>query len=300
MLERARVAYAFCRVAGLLLVCASSMAAGPEAASSAADPVGPSYLDRLASFNTHLVRRGPSPQPFKVVTPPAGVQEVTYPSGPLMLKAWVAYPPGASAASQVPGVVFFHGGFGFGPLDLADARPFLEAGFAVMLPMLRGENGNPGDFEMALGEIVDAQAAVTWLAAQPPVDRGRLYTFGFSAGGIVSAMLSLRDSPIRHGGSSGGIPGPRLFDIDWLISTVPFDRSDPNERNMRVLVGNVSFMQHRHFAYIGANDEDQDLQDIRHEMQPGALLTVTTLPGDHFTSLAPAVHDYIERIRADP
>ena len=173
-------------------------------ASSPLPPVtSNSYLERLAAFKTRLIRNGPTPQPYKLQSPSPGVREVTYPSGPLALKAWVAFPEGVSASAKVPAVVFFHGGYAFGAGDFEDARPFLQAGFAVMCPMLRGEDGNPGDFEMLLGEVDDASAAITWMASQPGVDPSHIYTFGHSAGGIISALLSLRAVPIRHGGSSG-------------------------------------------------------------------------------------------------
>ena len=283
----------------LTCAAATAWAADPPAPDDPAVTPTPGYLDRLATFKTHLIREGPSPQPYKPQILPPGVEEITYQSGDLSLKAWVAYPPSASAAHNVPGVVFLHGGFGFGALDFKDAHPFLEAGFAVLCPMLRGENGNPGNMTMALREVDDANAAVTWLAAQPQVDPSHVYAFGFSAGGVISAMLSLRPSPIRHAASAGGLYGPALYDIDWLISTIPFDRSDPAERSMRVLIGNIAGLQRHHYAYVGAKDPDQQVELARREMPEGSNLTVIVMPGDHFQSLGPAVLDYIQRIRED-
>lgn len=290
-------------LASLVWTAAPAWSADSVAMAASASASGPSYLNRLTMFKTHLVREGPSPQPYKSQTLPAGVQEVTYPSGKLALKAWVAYPASASPAAKVPGVVFLHGGYAFGAGDFNDARPFLEAGFAVLCPMLRGENGNPGNMELALGEVDDANAAVAWLASQPQVDSSRLYAFGFSAGGLISAMLSLRPSPLRHAASAGGLYGPSLFDIDWMLDMtkgLPFDRSDPKERSMRVLIGNVRWLQLRHFAYVGANDLDQDVEHARREMPEGSRLTIIIMPGDHFEALRPAVQDYIQRIRVSP
>jgi fermentation-respiration switch protein FrsA (DUF1100 family) len=303
----ARAAVAACA----FLASTVSLAAGADTPASAmpnasaAQPVSStaaaqSYLDRRTAFKTHLIHKGHSPQPFKVQSPPAGVREVVYPSGQLALKAWVALPAGASSDKKVPGVVFFHGGYAFGAGDFEDARPFLDAGFAVMTPTLRGENGNPGDFEMLLGEVDDASAAIDWFATQPEVDASHIYTFGHSAGGIVSALLSLRPVPIRHGGSSGGLYGVRAFDFDWLKGSVPFALDDPHEREMRVLVGNLQWMQQKHYAFVGAGDPDQEVGLVKGEIRPGTPLVVTVIPGDHFTSLAPAVKAYIEVIRGEP
>jgi acetyl esterase/lipase len=257
-----------------------------------------SYLDRLAAFKTHLIRVGPSPQPYGSEQPPSGVQEVTYPSGTMALKAWVAFPDGASNKSKVPGVVYYHGGYGFGASDFEDARPFLEAGFAVMCPMLRGENGNPGNFELYFGEVEDAKAAIAWFATQERVNASRIYTFGHSAGGVISALLSLHAVPIRHGGSSGGLYGTSLF--DHSKAEAPFQVDDPRERELRVLVGNVKWMQRKHHAFVGVGDGLQDVDSARRELREGPQLSIIKMTGDHFTSLAPAVRAYVDLIKTDP
>ncbi len=278
-------------------VCASLLLASTFARATA--PPAASYLDRLRQFRSNLIRHGPAPQDYKPSTPPPGVREIAYPSGSLSLKAWVALPPGASASSKVPGVVFFHGGFAFAAGDFEAARPFLDAGFALLCPMLRAENGNPGSFELLLGEIDDARAAAAWLAQQPEVDASRLHTFGHSMGGVVSALLSLRPLAIRHGGSSGGLFGPRMFDFDWMKPRLPFADGNPEERALRVLVGNVAWMQHRHHAFVGAGDAQQDADLAARERQAEPRLSVTTIAGDHFTSLAPSMAAYIDIIKSD-
>ena len=286
-------------LAATIETAAASDTPAPSAPATAPQPPETSYLERRAAFETRLVRRGPSPQPYRLQSPPSGVRAVVYPSGPLSLEAWVAFPEGLPPGGKVPAVVFFHGGYAFGAGDFEDARPFLRAGFAVMCPMLRAEDGNPGDFEMLLGEVEDAGAAIAWLASQPGVDASHVYTFGHSAGGIISALLSLRPVPIRYGGSSGGMYGTRLFDIDWVREAMPF-ADGPDERSMRVLVGNVRSMQRRHYAYVGATDPDQEVALVTKELRPGSLLVVETIPGDHFTSLPPSVEAFIARIRTEP
>jgi len=231
------------------------------------------------------------------MAPPSGVQEIRYQSEGLALKAWVASPPAADG-KKLPGLVYFHGGFAFGADDFDVTRPFLDAGFVVMCPMLRGENGNPGSFEMFLGEVRDAQAAVTWLGQQPNVDPARLYTFGHSAGGVVSALLSLHELSIRHSGSAGGLYGPQLF--DWMKKDVPFRLDDSNERGFRVLVGNIAAMKHRHYAVVGKGDPGQAVEAARIERGPASLLEIIPVDGNHQTSLRPAVRAYLDVIRKNP
>jgi acetyl esterase/lipase len=261
------------------------------------------YLVRRAEHHTKLVRKGEGPGKNKRVPPPAGVREVTYPSGDLRLTAWLAMPNRLVQGRQYPAVVYFHGGFDLGVEDIArDCKPFLDAGFIVLCPSLRGENGNAGYFEVLYGEADDGKAAVKWLAENVPlVDRKRIYTFGHSIGGGVSALLSLADDdvPIKHGGSAGG-----LYDIDFFDEMgrdCPFDRSDPKERRLRILISNIKDMKRPHYAYLGK--EDRFRSEMNRARQENASckgkLEVIEVYGDHQHCLTPAIEQYIERIRKE-
>lgn len=52
-----------------------------------------------------------------------------------------------------------------------------------MIPSFRGEDRNPGSYEMFYGELEDLDAAYDWLAKQPWVDPDRIYLAGHSTGG---------------------------------------------------------------------------------------------------------------------
>lgn len=258
-----------------------------------------SYLDQRKSHTTVLKTRGPSPQEWRNRAPMSGVTEVLYTSGDLKLKAWLAMPENAQS-EKVPAVVYFHGGFAFGMEEFNDCRPFLDEGFAVMIPTLRGENGNPGNFELFYGEVDDARAAILELAKQPRIDASRIYTFGHSVGGGISALLSLWDDvPVRLGGSSGGLYPKEVF-YGWK-DIVPFNLSSEKERSLRLLVGNMSSMKRKHIAYIGENDDlvsvvpaaDTEIK------QSGAPLTISIIGGDHFTSLELAASSFVNAIKRD-
>ena len=281
-----------------LLACAPSQETPSEEAPQS-QTRQTSYLERLDAFETRLENSGPSPQDYSDEEPPEGVQAVSYSSDGFSLKAWFALPERA-AGEPVPGIVYCHGGFAFGAGDFFDAQPFLDAGFAVMAPILRGENGNPGDFELFLGEVDDAAAAVRWLASQPAVDASRIYAFGHSVGGGVSALLSLRaDVPVVHTGSSGGLYSREVFD-DWS-DYVPFDLGREEERDMRLLLGNQRWMQRPHFAFLG--EEDGLVYAKRAADEEAASgpteLVVEVLSGDHFSSLPVAIRSYLDVIAAD-
>ena len=274
----------------------------------ATDPSGREpFLARRFAHTTKLSRLGPAPAKAPdVLEPPPGVREVRYPSGDLRLLAWYGQPRTASARAT-PALVYFHGDFAFGADDFEAVRPFVDAGFVVMTPTLRGENGNPGDFELLWGEVDDARAAIAWLADQPMVDPRAIYAFGHSIGGGISALLSLYpDVPLRATGSSGGIYVPETF-VRWAASEsnadlVRFDPRDPDESELRVLGPNLPWMVHRHIAYIGRDDRwfiDNGERLAARAWQLGQPFEVLLVDGDHMQSLAPAVAAFLEFAKAD-
>lgn len=270
-----------------------------------AQQVDSPYLARRAVFETKLTRRGHAPG--KVGDPKVleGYQPVTYVSNHRKLKAWLFVPPNTSRRTPKPAIVHFHGGFGVSHGHFHTCKPFARSGFIVLLPSMRGENSNDGDFELWLGEVDDAIAATKWLARQPFVDRKRIYAFGHSSGGVISSILSLmNDVPIRHSGSSGGLYDVNIF--RGLADRVPFDQSNPLEAQMRVLPGNIRWMRRRHYAYYGSEDlgVKSGVAASKAEVQLAGskrkgLLSIQQVPGDHYKSLEPAMKAYMSVIAQD-
>lgn len=246
-------------------------------------------------FRTRLLRQGPAPQDWEPEAPPAGVREVRFTSGALELNAWLWQP---EPAERRPAVVYCHGGFSRDHTDFEVCAPFVEAGWVVMIPTLRGENGNPGHFEMFLGEVDDEIAAGRWLAAQPGVDSTRLYAFGHSIGAGITSVLSLRrDTPFRATGGADGLYPPDSFARSWS-DIVPFDPADPRECDARVLVGNVASMAVPHHAYVGADNDYTTFVDTARRAQAEvaperSLLRVKIVPGDHWACVLPAMQGFI-------
>ena len=261
-------------------------------------PEGMTFQQWRDGFQTNLTTRSPAPQDYDTELSFPGIETVQYTSDGMQLKAWVYRPQGG--AGPFPAVVYFHGGWALDTIDFEDCRPFMDAGFIVMTPALRAENGNPGDFELFLGEVADGRAAVKWLASQPDVDTDRIYAFGHSAGGGISAMLSLlEDVPIRHGGSSGGLYDHSTF-LEWM-DIVPFENT-PEERTVRLLVGNTQHMKHKHYAYVGTEDDPsiEVVDELNSTLGPDSLLAIERVPGDHFTSLGESIQRYLQVMQSNP
>lgn len=259
-------------------------------------PSQASFQKRRAALKTVLRSKGPSPQEYEELTPPEGIEEISYPSGDLNLKAWIDRRFAKKAKS--PTFIFFHGGFGFDEsAALTIGEEYAQTGYIFVYPMLRGENGNPGNFELFLGEVDDAKAICKWVSEQPDVDPAKIYAFGHSVGGGISALLSLlEDVPIRHSGSNGGLYNLDTFD-EWA-DICPFYPEHLEERRVRVLVGNIADMKRDHYAFIGRADKSFDPAIIAAEKEMAfealSKLTIKRVSGNHQESLTPALRTYIQ------
>lgn len=257
------------------------------------------WWERHTTHVTRLRERGPAPAKWKRETPPDGVRVLHYRGAGRELMAWYAAPPGASGC---PGLVYFHGEFSFAAWDFEQVRPFLAAGYAVLTPTLRGENGNPGAFELLHGEVDDAIAWVRTLAAMPEVDAGKLYTLGHSVGGGLSGLLSLVPGlPLVATASVGGVYSTRTF-ANWarFADTRPLVRFDPGLRDeveLRVLGSNLADMRRPHRAYVGLQDEGilANARAVAAEANElGAPFSLREIAGDHAASLQPGIAAWLD------
>jgi dienelactone hydrolase len=262
------------------------------------------YGERRAAHATALGRDGPSPGRWRERPPPEGATEIRYRSDAGELLAYCALPAGASAAAPVPALIYFHGEFSLVPADFERVRPFLDAGFAVLTPSLRGENGNPGRFELLYGEVDDGVAALRWLGDQPAIDRSRIFALGHSVGGALSALLSLRrDAPLVATASAGGIYVPETF-VRWSRSPeqrdlIRFDPADVDERELRSPLPHVADILRPHVAYVGDGDPWilRNAEAVAEAAGAvGSPFTVEVVPGDHGAMIRPAVTAYLAAI----
>ena len=98
-------------------------------------------------------------------------------------------------------------------LVLADA--LTRRGFAALRYDKRGVGGSTGDYESATTAdfASDADAAVTWLQAQPKVNSKQIGILGHSEGGIIAPMVAASDSNVSFVVMIAGpaLRGDRLF-----------------------------------------------------------------------------------------
>lgn len=307
-----------CLAALLLLVvvgCASKRggagaSAGEDAEEDADAPDAEPWLKRRL-LPTVLSTRGAAPTSPGELSLAPGMERVRYPSstreGELSLLAVVAAPRRApetadTVAARLPAILLLHSGYALDAEHLGWAQPFVDAGFLVMLPTWRGENGNPGSFELLAGEVDDARAAGRWLASEPDVDVDRLYLFGHGTGGSLAALLALDpDLPFRKIGAASAVTTATTF-LAWQRedpARVPFDPRNPLEQRRRALLPNAHELAQPLILYAG-EDDALGLRDARRvqERAPDRVELVP-VPGDATTAASAALQRFLTIVLAD-
>jgi dipeptidyl aminopeptidase/acylaminoacyl peptidase len=235
------------------------------------------------------------------VKPPAGVNEIEYRSGELRLKAWISQPD--DAAKKQPAVLFLHGGFAFDyPDDWDASQPYRDAGFVVMTPMLRSENGQPGAFSFFYDEVDDALAAAESLRQLPYVDADKLFIAGPSAGGTVALLAAMTSKLFRAAASFSATPDQVVFckHARDAAKVLPFDITDHRELELRSPLAYAASLKCPTRLYVGREEPEfqattRMTAEVAKKKKVDAEATI--VDGDHGSSVLPAVKLSIEFFR---
>ena len=246
------------------------------------------FVAARAAFHTKLVRTGPAPAKASLPTAPTGVSAIEFPSGELRLTGWLQRPEG-EAGTRAPAVLFLHGGFAFGLEDWQMAQPLRDAGYVVLAPMLRGENGQAGTYTLFYDEVDDVLAAGHWLAAQPFVDAKHIFVAGHSVGGTLALLAAMSTKDFRAAASFSGSPDQVIYCARGIApEQVPFDPSDPREFELRSPLAFATSFRCPVRLTFGTEEPHFRLSSERlAELARAAKLDVqaSALAGDHFSAL---------------
>jgi dipeptidyl aminopeptidase/acylaminoacyl peptidase len=254
------------------------------------------YVKARAHFHTRLLRAGPAPQPYKPLSVPDGVAEVRYPSAPLMLKAWIYKPEGTQG--RLPAVLFLHGGHAFDMGDWQTAQPYRDAGFVVMAPMFRGEDGQAGNFSMYYDEVDDVLAAVEYLRRLPYVDSHRIFVAGHSVGGTMTMLAALASRRFRAAAALSGSPDQKLYVnlAPGAKERAPFDYHDERELIMRSPLAFAAYFKCPLRIYYGSAEPQFVLTSARMvatAQANGRDVQVVRNEGNHMSHVAASVRDSV-------
>ncbi len=127
-------------------------------------------------------------------------QPVTFYSEGVKLRGDLFLPDGLTAHEHRPGIVLCHGYTGVRALYLPDnARVLTEAGYVALTFDYKGwgDSDGPKARLSPYGRVIDSQAALTFLGAQPMVDADRLGLYGTSYGGATVVWTAAVDPRVR-------------------------------------------------------------------------------------------------------
>jgi dienelactone hydrolase len=273
------------------------------AAPTKGDPFAPlvevadeDYAQARERFRTRLTRKGPSPQPFDPVEPPTGVIEIEYPSGDLRLKAWLSRP--ADERGKHPAVLFLHGGFAFGAEDWEISQPYRTAGYVVLAPMLRGENGQPGAYSFYYDEVADVLAAAEYLCKLPYVNADNLYIAGPSAGGTLVLLAAMTSKQFRGAASFSAMTDQVLFckHAKNAARDIPVDITNLRELQVRSPLAYAASFKCPARLYYGSEEPHLGPMSRRTaSLAKARALNVEAIQveGDHGTSVPPGIQQSI-------
>jgi dipeptidyl aminopeptidase/acylaminoacyl peptidase len=291
------------RLMGRLLFAAVVLAGVVCATAKAQVAYQPPKARDLAGYRkenpTVLTRHGPPPAIWQSSRPlhkPDDVDEVTYQSDGLNLKAWLSHIPADGKIH--PAVVFCHGGFWFGDEDWSVLKPFLDAGYIVMAPRVRGENGNSGEFQCFYGEVDDIVAAGNFLASQNGVEKSHLFVSGHSAGGTLAAMAVMKDNPFVLSAPIGAdldIRSIAKSTSDRQRQLIVFDPTNIHELESRSAVLFTASLRKPIVLFCGEQDAGirsaKQFMTLAHGFHKNAV--VDPVPGDHYQSLPNSIPEII-------
>jgi hypothetical protein len=243
-------------------------------------------------------------------SPPGNVFQLVHYSSPAgSLAAYVT--PDPQDGKRHPVMVWAHGGFGgigasfWGPAEKDNdqtAGAFREAGIVLCTPSWRGENDNPGRFELFYGEVDDMLAAVDYVKTLSYVDPDRVYIGGHSTGGTLTLLCSVASDKFRAAFSFGGMPdGVRILARGKGYGNTPYDPAVVRESALRSPIRYTRHIKRPTFYFEGKNSAyNRDAREMQRIAQGSHVpFQAFELPGDHFDNLHAVTGVLAQKILAD-
>jgi dipeptidyl aminopeptidase/acylaminoacyl peptidase len=183
-------------------------------------------------------------------------------------------PDGLASGEKRAGIVLCHGYTGVRNLYLPDtAKVLTDAGYVVLTFDYKGwgDSDGPKSRLSPYGRVIDSQAALTFLGAQPMVDPDRLGIYGTSYGGATVVWTAAIDPRVKAVVSVVGIGHGRR----WMRSVRrPDEFSDllaksEADRVRRVMTGQSEFADRS--AVLLPDRQSADLAAAARRGNPGAV-----------------------------
>jgi uncharacterized protein len=183
-------------------------------------------------------------------------------------------PDGLRQHEKRAGIVLCHGYTGVRNLYLPDtAKALTDAGYVVLTFDYKGwgESDGPKSRLSPYGRVIDSQAALTFLGAQPMVDADRLGIYGTSYGGATVIWTAAVDPRVKAVVSVVGIGHGRR----WMRSVrrpdefVDLLQRSAADRVRRVMTGQSEFADRN--AVLLPDRQSAELAAAARRGNPGAV-----------------------------
>lgn len=212
--------------------------------------------------------------------------------------------PDPKDGQKHPAIVWAHGGFGgigsyfweeASKRNDQSARAFRDKGIVMMMPSWRGENDNPGRFELFYGEVEDFLAAIEHVKKLPYVDPKRIYIGGHSTGGTMTLLAAAASDQFEAAFSFGGmLDGVSTLGDGEGYGNTPYNLASKRDHRLRSPMRYSAFFRRPVFYFEGG--EYFDLDTAKKMTTPKGRFQAFHLPGDHFDILHPITHLLAEKI----
>ncbi|HEX8045995.1 alpha/beta hydrolase family protein [Rhizobium sp.] len=255
------------------------------------------YAKERHKFRTDLLKKGPAPDKYEPLAAPPGADQIFYRSGlggELELVAWVSRYE--RTAKPKPAVLFLHGGNAIGQGHWLLMKGYIDAGYVVMIPSMRGENGQKGNFSGFYDEVSDVLAASQRLRHLPGVDPHRLFLAGHSVGGTLAMLTAMSTKRFRAAAPISGNPDAFAF-FHRYPEDIRFNDKNPREFQMRSPVCYAHSFKCPMKVMHGSSEvnfEPRLALLSKRALAGGVKMELTTIEGNHNSALPGEIEQSIQ------
>ncbi|MDL2402241.1 alpha/beta hydrolase family protein [Rhizobium mayense] len=274
-----------------------------KAADAPTDPplLAGDYAKERHKFRTDLLNKGPAPDKYEPLVAPSGADQIFYRTGlggELELVAWVSRYE--RTPKPKPAVLFLHGGNAIGQGHWLLMKPYIDAGYIVMIPSMRGENGQKGNFSGFYDEVADVLAASNRLRHLPGVDPHRMFLAGHSVGGTLAMLAAMSTKRFRAAAPMSGNPDAFAF-FHRYPEDIRFNAKNPREFQMRSAICYAhSFKCPLRVMHANqeANIEPRLALLSKRALAGGVKMELATVQGSHNSALPGEIEQSIQFFRS--
>jgi dipeptidyl aminopeptidase/acylaminoacyl peptidase len=278
-----------------------AIARSDEKAEDAPPLLSGDYAKERHLFRTDLLSKGPAPDIYERLVTPSTAERLFYRSGvgeELELVAWVSRY--TRSEKPKPAVLFLHGGNAIGQGHWQLMKPYVEAGYVVMIPSMRGENGQKGNFSGFYDEVADVLAASNRLRHLPGVDPHRMFLAGHSIGGTLAMLAAMSTHRFRAVAPISGNPDAYAF-FGRYPQDIRFNTGNPREYQMRSPLCYAHSFKSPVKLFHGTEEAHFDSRLAllaKRATAAGVKMDMATVPGSHNSALPGEIEQSIEFFRS--